>query len=65
MSGTGDTDRGWLATLDRFVERATRWADEAAALVCAILIVVTTLSVIIYQRGITIVRGSTTCSGCC
>lgn len=54
MSGTGDTDRGWLATLDRFVERATRWADEAAALVCAILIVVTTLSVIIYQRGITI-----------
>ena len=47
--------RGWLDILDRFILRATQWADEAAALVCAFLIVATTFSVIVYQRGITIV----------
>ena len=55
MNAAEDNDRGWLATLDRFIHRATQWADEAAALVCAVLIVVTTFSVIVYQRGITIV----------
>lgn len=46
--------RGRLDALDRFIERVTHWADEAAALVCAFLIVVTTMSVIVYQQGITI-----------
>jgi TRAP-type C4-dicarboxylate transport system permease small subunit len=48
-------DRGWLAALDRFIAHVTRWADEAAAVVCAFLIIATTFSVIVYQRGITIV----------
>jgi TRAP-type C4-dicarboxylate transport system permease small subunit len=33
----------------------TRCADEAAAIVCALLILATTYSVIVYQRGITLV----------
>ena len=55
MSTSTQHDRGWLATLDRLIERITRWADEAAAVVCAFLIITTTFSVIVYQRGITIV----------
>jgi C4-dicarboxylate transporter DctQ subunit len=54
MAAADDDGRGRLATLDRFLHRATQCADQAAALVCAVLIVVTTLSVIVYQRGITI-----------
>ena len=55
MSATGDSDRGWLPALDRFVHRVTRWAaTRPRPLVCAVLIVVTTFSVIVYQRGITI-----------
>lgn len=46
---------GWLDRLDSAISRLTRVADELAAAVCAILIVVTTASVIVYQRGITIV----------
>jgi TRAP-type C4-dicarboxylate transport system permease small subunit len=55
MSGVGGKDRGWLDLLDRSILRATQWADEAAAVVCAFLIVATTISVVVYQRGITIV----------
>jgi TRAP-type C4-dicarboxylate transport system permease small subunit len=51
----GSSGEGWLDLLDRSIGRLTRAADEAAAAVCAILIVVTTFSVIVYQRGITIV----------
>jgi TRAP-type C4-dicarboxylate transport system permease small subunit len=54
IEGDGE-GRGWLNVLDRAVQRATRWADEAAALVCAVLIVATTAAVVVYQRGITIV----------
>jgi TRAP-type C4-dicarboxylate transport system permease small subunit len=54
VTSADDKGRGWLATLDRIIHRATQWADDAAALVCAVLIVVTTFSVIVYQRGITI-----------
>ncbi len=43
------------STLDRVIERITHLADEAAAVVCAFLILATTFSVIVYQRGITIV----------
>jgi TRAP-type C4-dicarboxylate transport system permease small subunit len=49
------TDPGLIGTLDRVVHRVTRWADEIAALVCAFLIATTTLAVIVYQQGITIV----------
>jgi TRAP-type C4-dicarboxylate transport system permease small subunit len=50
----GSAPPGWLDRLDNAIRRLTRAADEIAAAVCAILIVVTTLSVIVYQRGITI-----------
>jgi TRAP-type C4-dicarboxylate transport system permease small subunit len=50
----GGGGRRVLDLLDRAIRRLTRVADEAAAAVCAILIVVTTFSVIVYQRGITI-----------
>jgi TRAP-type C4-dicarboxylate transport system permease small subunit len=52
--GAGE-GRGWLNVLDRAIRRATHWADEGAALVCAVLIVATTAAVVVYQRGITIV----------
>ena len=51
----GSGGGGWLQLFDRSIRRLTRVADELAAAVCAILIVVTTFSVIVYQRGITIV----------
>ncbi len=47
--------RGWVSVLDRAIYRVTQAADQAAAVVCAVLIVVTTISVVVYQRGITIV----------
>jgi TRAP-type C4-dicarboxylate transport system permease small subunit len=55
MNEIDSEERGWLPVLDRFILRATQWADEAAAVVCAFLIVATTCSMIVYQRGITIV----------
>lgn len=55
MNEADRNGRGWLGLLDRSILRATQWADEAAALVCAFLIVVTTIAVVVYQRGITIV----------
>lgn len=51
----GSKGGGWLDRLDNAIRRMTQAADEVAAAVCAVLIVVTTLSVIVYQRGITIV----------
>jgi C4-dicarboxylate transporter DctQ subunit len=51
----GSRRGGLLDLLDRSIRRLTQAADEAAAAVCAILIVVTTFSVVVYQRGITIV----------
>jgi TRAP-type C4-dicarboxylate transport system permease small subunit len=44
-----------MNALDRAIHRAAQWADEAAALACAVLIVATTAAVVVYQRGITIV----------
>jgi C4-dicarboxylate transporter, DctQ subunit len=51
-SGSG---LGRLGAFDRFIHRLTQWADQLAALVCAFLIAATTLAVVVYQQGITIV----------
>jgi C4-dicarboxylate transporter, DctQ subunit len=45
---------GWLARLDRAVDFTARVCDELSALVCAVLIVVTTAAMIVYQLGIAI-----------
>ncbi len=55
MNDADSQGRGWLPPFDRAIRRMTQAADEVAAVVCAFLIVVTTISVIVYQRGITIV----------
>ena len=41
-----------LARLDRVVQRVARVCDELSAAICAILIVVTTAAVAVYQLGI-------------
>jgi C4-dicarboxylate transporter, DctQ subunit len=46
---------GLLDILDRSIHRLTRWADQISAFVCAFLIAATTMAVIVYQQGITIV----------
>ena len=43
---------GWLQRLDRVVEITARVCDELSAFVCAVLIVVTTGAMIVYQLGI-------------
>lgn len=45
---------GLFGVLDRSVHRVALWADQLSALICAILIVVTTAAMIIYQIGIAI-----------
>jgi TRAP-type C4-dicarboxylate transport system permease small subunit len=55
MNDADSQGGGWLPLFDRAIRRMTQAADEVAAAVCAILIVVTTISVVVYQRGITIV----------
>jgi C4-dicarboxylate transporter DctQ subunit len=51
------TDRapGLLSALDRGIYWLTQLADQLAALVCAFLIVATTIAVLSYQQGIAIV----------
>jgi TRAP-type C4-dicarboxylate transport system permease small subunit len=49
------SDPGLFGALDHFVQKATRIADQLSALVCAILIVVTTGAMVAYQLGIGIV----------
>lgn len=44
----------WLAGLDRVVHRVAFVCDQLSALICALLIVVTTAAVSIYQLGIAI-----------
>jgi len=46
---------GLLGVLDRAIYWLTQLADQLAALVCAFLIAATTVAVIVYQQGITIV----------
>jgi TRAP-type C4-dicarboxylate transport system permease small subunit len=51
---TASREGGLLGALDRLIGWMTRAAGQLAALMCAILIVTTTFSVVVYQRGITI-----------
>jgi C4-dicarboxylate transporter DctQ subunit len=44
-----------VGAVDRVVYRMTQAAAQVSAFVCALLIVATTLAVIVYQQGITIV----------
>lgn len=45
---------GLIDTLDVFIFRVARWADQLSAFICAFLIVATTAAMIIYQLGISI-----------
>jgi TRAP-type C4-dicarboxylate transport system permease small subunit len=45
---------GLISALDVFIFRVARWADQLSAFICAVLIVVTTLAMIVYQLGISI-----------
>jgi len=45
---------GLFKALDLFIFRVAQWADQLSALICAVLIVVTTLAMIVYQLGISI-----------
>ena len=49
-----DNGPGLIKALDLFIFRVARWADELSALICAVLIVVTTAAMIVYQLGISI-----------
>lgn len=48
------TGPGWLGRLDRVVHRLSTVCDHLSAFVCAVLIVVTTAAVSLYQLGIAI-----------
>jgi TRAP-type C4-dicarboxylate transport system permease small subunit len=54
MSRPADAAPGFLGKLDRLIGWISRLAGQLAALVCAVLIVAMTFSVIVYQRGIAI-----------
>lgn len=45
---------GWLGRLDRVVHYTSALCDQLSALICAVLIVVTTAAVSVYQLGIAI-----------
>jgi len=45
---------GLFKALDRSIHRVALWADQLSALICAVLIVVTTMAMIVYQLGISI-----------
>ncbi len=55
MTAPDDTDRGPLQTIDAVIQRITQATDLLSAFCCAFLIVVTSVSVVIYQTGIIIV----------
>jgi C4-dicarboxylate transporter, DctQ subunit len=55
MAARSENGPEFFGLLDRAIFRVTRWADQLSALVCAFLITTTTLAVIVYQQGITIV----------
>ncbi len=45
---------GRFSALDGFIFKVARFADELSALICAFLIVVTTVAMVVYQLGISI-----------
>jgi len=54
MSSRSGAGPGLFKVLDRAVNRVTTSADQLSALICAVLIVVTTLAMIVFQLGIAI-----------
>ena len=45
---------GSFKALDLFIFRVAQWADQLSAFICAVLIVVTTAAMVVYQAGISI-----------
>ena len=54
MTSRSSTGPGSFKALDLFVFRVAQWADQLESFICVFLIVVTSLSVVIYQLGISI-----------
>jgi C4-dicarboxylate transporter DctQ subunit len=54
MSFRPDAGPGSFRALDLFIFRVAQWADQLSALICAVLVVVTTAAVVGYQAGISI-----------
>lgn len=45
---------GLFKALDLFIFKVAQWADQLSAFICAVLIVVTTLAMVVYQMGISV-----------
>jgi TRAP-type C4-dicarboxylate transport system permease small subunit len=54
MTSRAGAGPGLFKTLDIFIFRVAQWADQLSAFICAVLVVVTTLAMIVYQLGISI-----------
>lgn len=54
MSSRSGAGPGLFKALDRTADRVALGADQFSALICAVLIVVTTVAMIVYQLGIAI-----------
>src|SRR3990172_8864130 len=54
MSVRSGAGPGLLRALDRWIHRVARSADQLSAFFCAVLIIVTTAAMVVYQWGIAI-----------
>ena len=54
MTSRAGAGPGLFKALDLFIFRVAQWADQLSAFICAVLIVVTTAAMVVYQAGISI-----------
>lgn len=54
MSARSGAGPGFFQAVDRTVHRVALWADQLSAFICAVLIMVTTFAMIVFQLGISI-----------